>query len=257
VHLDANLLGLEPAHPDAGLGLQVHGDGELAGLLDVGARRGGIDRERGRRDGGLDDGDVAGVGREPGHGRLAERDGVGGRGGRHGEVVVEVDELLVGVLGRQRHVDGVAQRGRRGGRRQAQLRHARHGQRERRAVRAVQEVEGAAHHGGQEGEEEDDEHRPEEAAAAAERAGPPASAPALRGRLLWPVDGPLVHLGRAARSGAVAGRCRCRGLRGGLAVGRHCSALLRAPQGTDELRTAGGAGWFLERIGSCGVTATP
>jgi hypothetical protein len=33
--------------------------------------------------------------RELGHGRLAEWDGVSGRGGRHGEVVIEVDELLV------------------------------------------------------------------------------------------------------------------------------------------------------------------
>ena len=54
----------------------------LDGDVDVGASRDGVDRERGRRDGGPDDDYVAGVVREPGDGRLAQRVGVGGRGDR-------------------------------------------------------------------------------------------------------------------------------------------------------------------------------
>jgi hypothetical protein len=44
------------------------------GPLDVGASRDGVDRERGCRDGGPDDDYVAGAVREPGDGRLAQRD---------------------------------------------------------------------------------------------------------------------------------------------------------------------------------------
>lgn len=60
----------------------------LDGDVDVGASRDGVDRERGRRDGGPDDDYVAGAVRKPGHGRLAQRDGVGGRGGRRRRVAL-------------------------------------------------------------------------------------------------------------------------------------------------------------------------
>lgn len=51
----------------------------LDGDVDVGASRDGVDRERGRRDGGPDDDYVAGAVREPGDGRLTQRDGRGDR----------------------------------------------------------------------------------------------------------------------------------------------------------------------------------
>jgi hypothetical protein len=191
------------------LGLLVKRDGEAAGLLDVGAGSGGVHCEGRGGDGAVYDSDVPRLVREPWHGGLAERDGVGRRGGRDGEVVIEVDELLVGVPGGEREVDGVGERGRGGGGGEAELGDARHGEREGRAVRAVEQVECAANDGRDEGEEEEDDHRPEEAAAATERAGPVAAV--LGAALLRPVDGPLVHLGR------VGGRRR----RGGLAVGRH------------------------------------
>ncbi|KAL5648884.1 hypothetical protein ACJX0J_039693, partial [Zea mays] len=47
--------------------------------LDVRAGRGGVDRERGCRDDGPDDGYIAGVVHEPGHGCLVQQDSVGGR----------------------------------------------------------------------------------------------------------------------------------------------------------------------------------
>jgi hypothetical protein len=66
--------------------------------LDVGAGRDGVDRERGRRDGGPDDDYVAGAVREPGHGRLAQRDDVGGRGGRRRRRVALLPALAEGAV---------------------------------------------------------------------------------------------------------------------------------------------------------------
>jgi hypothetical protein len=54
----------------------------LDGDIDVGASRDGVDHERGCRDSGPDDDYIAGAVHEPRDGRLAQRDGVGGRGDR-------------------------------------------------------------------------------------------------------------------------------------------------------------------------------
>jgi hypothetical protein len=219
VHLDADLLGLEAAHPDAGARLGVDGDGEGAGLLDVGGGGGRVDGDGVGGDGGGEDGGVAGVVGEARRRGGAERDGVGGGGGGEGEVVVEVDDLLVGVLGGDGELDGVGER-RRGGRRREVERGELDGRDgEAGAVRAVEQVERAAGDGGDERQEDDDQQRPAEAAAEAASAGTPA--PPLRRRRLRPVDWPLVHLRlgrRERRRRAAAARVRhCRrwvGLRG-------------------------------------------
>ena len=221
-HLDVHLLGLEAADLDARPRVGVYGDGESAGLLEVGAGAAGVDGDGSGGDGRGEDGGVAGLVREAGNGGVPERDGVGGGGGGEGEVVVDVHELLVGVLGGDGELDGVGEDGRGGGGGEVERGEADGGDGEAGALRAVEQVEDAARGGGDYREEDDDQQRPAEAAAEAATAGPAASA---LGRALRPVDGALVHLrlGRR-RAFATVGHCGRRGgLGGGVDAVGHCS----------------------------------